>query len=208
MRATITPILLAAGGSSRFEGGHKLLAPLDLGEGPKPVAAHAYGALLAAFGQPPLVVLGARADEVRDALGDPPHAVVNPHHAEGMGTSLAVAAQTLRSRGGAVPAVLIALADMPLLNAAVHRAVAAALGPVPDAVARAFSPSPDGPRPGHPVGLGPDWLARLARLDGDAGLRDMLRSATIVRVPVDPRSQLDVDTRDALARAAAPGNGG
>ena len=199
----IAPVLLAAGTSSRFEGGHKLLAPLDLGDGPRPVVAHVFAALVEAFETPPLVVLGARAAEIEAALGAPARTIRNPDHARGMGTSLAVAARALLADGGPAPPVLLALGDMPLVNAATHRAVAGALGPAPDAAARATTAGTPRPRPGHPVALGPAWLERLAALDGDEGLRDALGGATVARVPVDARTQIDVDTRDALARAAS-----
>lgn len=205
MRAarSIVPILLAAGSSRRFEGGHKLLAPLDLGNGPRPVVAHAWNTLVEAFDAEPLVVLGARADEVRAALGEGARAIRNADYERGMGTSLALAARTLLAERGRAPAVLIALGDMPLVNVATYRAVAAALEPEADAAARAITAGTPAPRPGHPVALGPGWLDRLAALDGDGGLREVLRDAAVVPVPVDRLTQVDVDTRDALARAAA-----
>ena len=203
MTRPIVPVLLAAGSSSRFEGGHKLLATLDLGNGPRPVVAHALAALAEAFGTPPIVVTGARAHEVEAALGGEADVLRNPDHARGMGTSLAVAARVVMARD-AEAGVLLALGDMPRLNAGAHRAVAAALGDAPDAAARAVPDPPPGPPPlpGHPVALGPAWLPAMAALDGDEGLRAMLAGAAVTPVPVDPRTQVDVDTRAALARAA------
>ena len=196
----IVPILLAAGASTRFEGGHKLLAPLDLGDGPRPVVWHTARALDEAFDGPPIVVLGAREDEVRAAIDVPARIVVNDDYASGMGTSLALAARTLLGEP-TPPPVLVALGDMPLVNAATHRAVAAALGPHPKAAARAVTAGTPTPRPGHPVALGPGWLEALSGLHGDAGLRDVLLNADVARVPVDATTQIDVDTRVALARA-------
>ena len=198
------PILLAAGRSTRFEGGHKLLAPLTVDGRSMPVVAHAAAALRDAFDARPLVVLGARADEMRAALGPSHRFVANDAHADGMGTSLAAAARAIATDGAAGP-VLIAMGDMPLVNAATILAVVAALGPQPDAVARAVTAGTPTPRPGHPVALASAWLRRMARLDGDEGLGSVLRGVPVVRVPVDPRTQIDVDTRAALARAAASG---
>lgn len=195
MNRAIVPVLLAAGSSSRFHGGHKLLAPLDLGHGARPVVAHAAAALSEALG-PPLVVTGARGDEVAAALGCEARIVHNADHASGMGTSLALAARTLLDDPDP-PAMLLALGDMPLVDAATHRAVAAALGDAPNAAARATA---DG-RPGHPIALGPAWLALMAALTGDEGLRATLRNASVTEVRVDPRTQLDVDTREALMLA-------
>ena len=201
MSRAIVPVLLAAGSSSRFEGGHKLLSPLDRGAGPRPVVAHALAALLDGFDTRPIVVTGARGEEVEAALGAPATILHNPVHARGMGTSLAVAARAVLERHPGA-AMLLALGDMPLVNAATLRAVAAALSNAPDAAARAVTAGPP-PRPGHPVALGPAWLPVMAALTGDEGLRAVLAAAAVRPVPVDARTQIDVDTREALARAAA-----
>lgn len=202
MSRTIAPVLLAAGSSSRFGGGHKLLAQLDLGHGARPVIAHAAASLSEALG-PPLVVIGARANDVAAALGCDARIVHNPDHAHGMGTSLALAARTLLDWDDP-PAMLLALGDMPLVDTATHRAVAIALGDAPDAAARAVATG----RPGHPIALGPAWLALMVTLTGDEGLRAALRAASVTEVAADPRTQLDVDTREALARAAGWGRAG
>ena len=202
MSRAIVPVLLAAGASSRFAGGHKLLAPLDLGGGPRPVVAHALAALADAFGATPIVVTGARGAEVDAALGRPATILPNPDRGRGMGTSLALAARAVMARGDGA-AMLLALGDMPLVDIPTLRAVADALGDEPDAAARAVVAGPP-LRPGHPVALGPAWLPALARLTGDEGLRAVLPYGAVTPVPVPARTQIDVDTRDALASAAAP----
>lgn len=190
------PILLAAGRSTRFRGGHKLLAPLR-GE---PVVVHALRALLEAGLDPPLVVLGGESVAVEAALQEAfPRvafeAVVNGRYAEGLGTSLALAARLCGERP-----LLVALGDMPCLSAADHRAVVAALDPSdPLAVARGS----EGGVAGHPVAMGRAWPALLAGLGGDRGAGALLREAAITFVPLDPATQIDVDTREALARAEA-----
>ena len=193
------PVLLAAGRSARFEAGHKLLAPL----GGEPVIVHVLRALAGAGLGAPLVILGGEAEAVERALAAafPPDtfdAARNSRHAEGMGTSLALAA---RLRPG-LP-LLVALGDMPCLRAADHAAVAAALDPDdPRAVARGTAEGEAGGAPGHPVAFGPGWSDDLAALDGDRGAASLLRGRDVARVPLDPATQIDVDTRAALARAA------
>lgn len=191
----IRPILLAAGRSSRFEGAHKLLATID---GRSVVALAARALVDAGLGRP-LVVLGARAEEVGAALGrelaGSVDLVTNPEFESGMGGSIALAAR-LVSEG---EAVLIALADMPLLPAADHRAVAEALGTEPLAVARGRAEG----RPGHPVAFGPAWRRRLAELSGDRGAASLLGDARVSWVDLDPVTQLDVDTHEALEEARA-----
>ena len=196
-------VLLAAGSSKRFENGHKLLASLDFGTGPQAVVAHAHDALCDAFLTPPLVVLGPRADEIRATLGDGSRTILNERHALGMGTSIAAAARWVSTNIGPRTAIHLALGDMPLVDPATHRAVAAGLGDAPDAVARAWIVGSS--TFGHPITLGAGWLPVLETLDADVGLREHLRNLPVAPVPVEGRTQLDVDTRAALAIAAGAG---
>lgn len=195
----IAAVLLAAGRSTRFEGGHKLLAE-HRGE---PVVVHAARALTEA-GLAPLVVLGARADEVRAAIGralpDAPVSFVrNERHAEGMGRSLAKGVASLPRDAAAV---LIALGDMPLVTGREIALVRAAHDvDDPHAVTRAVAAGEGhaAGRPGHPTVLGHGWFAALCELNGDRGATSILKDVPFRAVPVDPATQADVDTRDALA---------
>ena len=106
-----------------------------------------------------IVVLGARADEVRagaDLRGA--EIVVCDDWAEGMGASLR---RGLAAAGDA-DEVVIMLADQPFLTAAVVARVRAAAGPAARAVF--------GGAPGHPVVLRRALLARAGELHGDRGL--------------------------------------
>jgi molybdenum cofactor cytidylyltransferase len=172
-------LVLAAGEGRRF-GGPKQLALVD----GRPLVEHAVEAVTAVLDRV-VVVLGARAEEVRrgaDLHGS--EVVVCPDWAEGMGASVrcGLAALTGAER------VLVAVADQPGLTPAAVRAVLATGGS-----ARAVY---DG-RPGHPVVLGPDLLARAGELRGDTGFRDLLSG-----VPAVECGHLgdwwDIDTREDL----------
>ena len=194
--AALRPVLLAAGRSTRFQDGFKLLEPVA-GE---PVVVRSLRALFEAGLGRPLVVTGSRAADVTDALkaafGDVFDAVPNPRFAEGMATSIAVAARAVPDGSP----LLLALADMPLVGAALHAAVARALDPDdPGCVARARSDS----QPGHPVAFGSGWLPELRLLEGDRGAAPLLKGHPVRWVEVDPATQIDVDTREALDRANA-----
>ena len=186
-------LLLAAGRSSRFEDGHKLLAE-HAGE---PVVVHAARALAQA-GLAPVIVLGAEADAVREAITRALPAaratmVVNERFAEGMGGSIACG---MRALAADADAVLIALGDMPLVGAREVRLVLDAHDAAdPRAVTRAVG----GGRPGHPTLLGRSWFDALGRLEGDRGAAAILGNTPFRAVPVEPRTQADVDTREALA---------
>jgi molybdenum cofactor cytidylyltransferase len=84
--------------------------------------------------------------------------------------------------------VLVALADQPGLTPAAVRAVLDRPGS-----ARAVY----GGRPGHPVVLGPELLARAGELRGDAGFRDLLAGVPAVECGHLGRA-LDIDTREDL----------
>jgi molybdenum cofactor cytidylyltransferase len=204
----IGAVVLAAGGSSRLGGG----APKQLlAYGGRPLVRRAAEAALAAATAPVVVVLGARADAVREALaGLPVRVVVNAAWAEGMSTSVAAGVRALLDAtadgaglGSALDGALLTLADQPLVDAA-------ALGALVRAFAERRTPIVAAEY-GAVVGA-PALFAR-ARLDallalppGDRGAGALLRGAAaheLTRVPL-AAAALDVDTpADAAALAAA-----
>jgi molybdenum cofactor cytidylyltransferase len=172
-------LILAAGEGRRF-GGPKQLAPLD----GRPLIEHALAALSSL--ERVVVVLGARADEVRAGadLGTA-EVVICEDWAEGIGASLRRGIAAL----GAVDEVVIALADQPFITPAAVERVRAAAGPAARAVY--------GGIPGHPVAIRRPLLDRAGALRGDGGFRDLLDGVVQVDCSdvADPR---DIDTRDDL----------
>jgi len=172
-------LVLAAGAGRRF-GGTKQLAEL----GGRPLIEHALSALGAL--ERVVVVLGARADEVRAGadLGAA-ELVVCTRWAEGMSASLRCGLDALAG----AEEVVIALADQPFVTPAVVERVRSARGPAARAVY-------DG-APGHPVVIRRPLLDRAGELSGDAGFRDLLDGVAEVECAdlADPR---DIDTRDDL----------
>ena len=161
-RRSAAGLLLAAGAGRRF-GGPKQLALLD----GRPLIEHALAALSEL--DRVVVVLGARADEIRAGaeLGNA-ELVVCPDWAEGMSASLRHGLDALAG----VDEVVIGLADQPFITAAVVARVRA----VPGSAARAVY---DG-LPGHPVVVRRGLLERAGELLGDAGFRDLLDGAAQV----------------------------
>jgi CTP:molybdopterin cytidylyltransferase MocA len=172
-------LVLAAGEGRRF-GGPKQLARLD----GRPLVEHALAALSGL--DRVVVVLGARADEVRAGadLGAA-EVVVCSDWAEGMSASLRCGLDALAGAGE----VVIALADQPLVTAAVVARVRSAPGPAARAVYAGA--------PGHPVVIRRPLLERAGELRGDAGFRDLLGGVAEVECSdlADPR---DIDTREDL----------
>jgi molybdenum cofactor cytidylyltransferase len=195
-------VVLAAGGSTRLGAPKQLLA-----YGGRPLARRAAEAALAVATAPVVVVLGAHAEAVGEALaGLPVRAVVNAAWADGMSTSIAAGVRALLDAARGLPALdaaLLTLADQPLVDAA-------ALGALVRAFAERRTPIVAAEY-GETVGA-PALFAR-ARLDallalpvGDRGAGALLRGAAaheLTRVPL-PGAALDVDTpADAAALATA-----
>ena len=178
--------LLAAGRASRF-GADKLAAACAGG----PLAGHAVAAVLAT-GLPALCITapGARPSWLP---ADIP-AVPNPDAAEGLATSVALAAREAARRGA--PSLLLHLADMPCVTPALLLAVA-------EAGAMGACRYPSG-RPGVPARFPADRFAELASLAGDRGAAALLQAdPAVVLVDCAADDLIDVDTPEALARAEA-----
>jgi nicotine blue oxidoreductase len=135
----------------------------------------AAGTLAEAGCAPVLVVVGARADEVRAAAPELTY-VGNPGWDAGMASSLRAGLAALAGTPAAAAVVL--LVDMPgVTPSAVRRITAVA---APDVLAMGGY----GDRRGHPVLLGRDhWAGVAGSATGDRGARDYLRAhADAVRV--------------------------
>lgn len=184
--AAVAGLLLAAGGGSRL-GMPKALVEF---EGER--LADRGVRLLAEGGcRPVLIVLGAAEVPVAGAV-----VVRNPGWASGMGSSLRAG---LRALPPSAPAVVIALADQPLVRPdAVRRLIAAFEAGARVAVA-AY-----GGAPRNPVLVAREHLAEVAALaEGDVGARPFLRAnpELVTAVPCDDvGAPTDIDTQDDLRR--------
>jgi len=189
MSGPLAIALLAAGKASRFGGGkldaelrgkrlgrHALDAALELGQGP----------VLVVIGDP-VPAFAADASELVERLA-------NPRAAEGLGTSVALAARHASERGAI--ALLLLAADMPLVSAATLRRLVDACAPgIASAVRHA-----DG-HPGIPACFPREWFKALQGLSGDQGAGKLLRGPGKVRTIVTPIEELaDVDTSQDLAQ--------
>jgi CTP:molybdopterin cytidylyltransferase MocA len=169
--------VLAAGSGTRFDGGK--LEAMCAG---KPLGRWVLDAVEAAGLGPGTIVTGP--DGVSFAEGW--SAAVNPMPEAGLGSSLAIAAQ-LNSHEGAM---LVLLADMPLVTPAYLRALAAIDAP-------AATRYPEG-HAGVPALLDRELIAAATQLTSDHGLGTMLRTASLLEPPVGMLR--DVDTLDDLAQ--------
>jgi len=185
----IAAVVLAAGSGSRF-GGAKQLAELD----GLPLLEHALRAVEAVPAiERIVVVLGARADEIRAGVDfGAAEVVVCDEWEEGQAASLRCGIDAIDGAGAA----LLMLGDMPRITPQViERFAELAERYGSEARARAVY---DG-APGHPVVLGSAYFAALSGLSGDFGARDVLKK--IGAYPIECGqlcSAADVDTPEAL----------
>lgn len=182
--AGLALVLLAGGQSARF-GGPKLIAPL----GGKPLALHAAEMLAALPFAARYAVIGPEVPDLA-ALGYNCVPLSPPGALQARSLALGVAA----AEAGGARAVLVALADMPL---------------VPPAHIRALVGRFDGDRIATeaegvtmpPALFGATHFAALTALGGDRGGAVRLKGAPTVLL--DPRLALDVDRPEDLASAEA-----
>lgn len=186
---TLVGLLLAAGSGERY-GGPKALAETY----GVPWVVSSAGVLRDGGCDLVVVVVGAAADDVRELL-DPGVTVVEATDwAAGMGASLWAGLRAID--GLDAEAVMVHLVDLPDVDAAVIRRVAAAA--TPSVLARAEY----GGEPGHPVLIGrTHWAAVAAVATADRGARDYLAAHDVVLVDCsDLAGGVDVDERPILDR--------
>ncbi|MQX36572.1 nucleotidyltransferase family protein [Roseospira navarrensis] len=194
-------VLLAAGLGRRMGGPNKLLCDLE----GMPVVRRAALPFRAALpaDAPRVVVTGRDAAKVTAALdGLGFSGVYNPDFSDGMGRSIAAGVAALPAD---VDGILIALGDMPGLQADTVHAMRAALSADLDPASAILRPMHDG-HAGHPVLWGADYRSALAALTGDRGGRDLiLQHAGRLRQVVvdDPAVIRDIDQPSDLAAARA-----
>jgi molybdenum cofactor cytidylyltransferase len=177
--------LLAAGRSTRFGDSDKLGAPL----GGRALIEWAAGAGRSVNAAQHFVVMGPDFPQQYCQAGY--RQVVNNIPAEGLASSLRLAACYARESGAS--ALLILLGDMPLVTADHLRRVLALSDPTRPVFSRIVGGA------AQPPALFPSAMfPPLEGLSGDNGARGLARDAAFVEAPAD--SLIDVDTPEDLAR--------
>lgn len=183
--------MLAAGRGLRF-GGETPKPLLDLGG--RPLVVHAVAAAIGSGLTPVVVVVSD--ERIAAVLAADAHAATiarNEEPERGISSSLRVALRTLEA-DASIDAVVVGLADQPLMGSDAYRRVAGAL----DRGAQLAVATYGGVR-GNPVLIGRvHWKEALA-LVGDEGARVLLRRHGAVEVPCDGTGDpADVDTPEDL----------
>ncbi|MGW2719672.1 nucleotidyltransferase family protein [Streptomyces sp. NPDC001492] len=187
-RQEVAGLVLAAGGGRRLGGRPKAL----LQHRGRPLVEHAVRVLRAAGCTRVHVVLGARADAVRErAELEGCVLVENPEWEQGMGTSLRAGLDSLAGTGAR--AALVSLVDQPGIGPEAAERVLAAYRDEASLVSAAY----EGVR-GHPVLFGSaHWAGIAETATGDRGARAYLKAhepaVTLVECG-DVAQPYDIDT--------------
>ncbi len=183
--------ILAAGRGERFGGATP--KPLAGFRG-RPLVLHALDAARGSGLAPIFVVVGNGAASVRAVLPGDVEVVANPAFATGIASSLVAALRAATAHPG-IAALVIGLADQPLVGPGSYRLLAATY----DEGARLAVATYGGVR-GNPVLLAREHWDEAMQLTGDEGARALLRHHPAVEVPCDGTgSPTDVDTPADLA---------
>lgn len=184
----VSAILLAAGEGKRM-GRPKLLMPF----GRYTVLEQTIDNLLSSNVDEVVVVLGARAGEIKHVIADRPVKVmINPDYHRGMSTSLIAG---LKQVDGKAQKVMVALADQPLIDGETYnRLIEASLGCDKGIVVPTYRT-----KRGNPVIFSIKYKSELLGLEGDVGGREILKKHPddIFEVAVDSESvNIDINTLD------------
>jgi len=191
---TVAAIVLAAGRSSRMAPHNKLLLPDRTG---KPMIARVVDNVLSSAARPVIVVIGHRADAVRDALGGRPVQYVEAaDHADGLSASLKAGIAAVPP---AASAAIICLGDMPLVTGRMIDRVIAAYDR--DEGRLIVVPAHHG-KPGNPILWDRRFFGEMRGLSGDAGARFLLgrHLEHVAEIEIEQDAVLrDFDTVESLA---------
>ncbi len=184
----VSAILLAAGKSERM-GQNKLLLPWGGGT----VLQRTLDNLLASRAGEVIVVLGSRAQEINETIGDRKVVVVmNPDYTRGMSTSL-LTGLGMVSQGARF--ILVALGDQPLITTHIYnKLIEAALSTDKGMIV----PTYKGER-GNPILISTGYRADLRGQSGDIGGRELLKAYPddVLEVPIDSESVLvNINTKE------------
>jgi len=193
-RPFLSGIILAAGASTRM-GRPKQLLRL----GGRCLLQHVIDAAAASCLDEIIVVLGHRAEEIREALelraGRAVRIVLAADSAQGQSASLRAG---LRAASPHASAAAILLGDQPTVTSQLIDRVAREYLHSGSAIARPVYSRPDGGRvPGHPVFLARRIWPWADKLNGDEGARALISAHPqwVLEIPIQGEPPVDIDSR-------------
>lgn len=194
---TFSAVVLAAGLSSRMQGQHKLLLPID----GQPAVRRTVSALAAAGPEEIVVVTGFKGRAVMEALdGLPVRFQSNPRYEEGQMTSVAAGVAAL---GAPCNVVMVCLADQVLLDAADYLELIDAFAAMSHG--SILVPVFNGQR-GNPVAFSASYAAEVISGHVNPGCRKLIAEhpeEVFVHEAAHDRFTIDMDTPEDYARILA-----
>jgi molybdenum cofactor cytidylyltransferase len=186
---TVSAIILAAGRSSRFEDGHKLLVEID----GVPIVRHVCRTIAETSIDEILLVVAHANDPVAIAAGPGRwRTVENPEASQGLSTSLLVGLKEIADNADGA---LVALADMPGITPALVSELLSAFSANRTSI---VYPVSEDQRRGHPIIWPKSLFAELAGVTGDVGGKSVLSANQHLWFPVPCQiagAFVDIDTR-------------
>ncbi|AIP33766.1 2-C-methyl-D-erythritol 4-phosphate cytidylyltransferase family protein [Paraburkholderia xenovorans LB400] len=191
---TFSAVVLAAGLSSRMQGQHKLLLPLD----GQPAVRRTVSALAGAGPAQIVVVTGYKGRAVMEALdGLPVGFQSNPRYEEGQMSSVAAGVAALTAP---CSVVMVCLADQVLLDAADYRELIDAFAAMPRG--SILVPFFNGQR-GNPVAFSASYAAEVVSGHVNPGCRKLIAEHpddVFIHEAAHDRFTIDMDTPEDYAR--------
>lgn len=186
-------IILAAGNSARL-GRPKQLLPYK----GKTLIGHIVGEAYAASLHPIVVVTGAFAPEISDALkGQPVEIFYNPNWETGMGSGVVTGLSGLLGAYPGIQSVIITVCDQPFISALLFQQLIerkALSGK--EIIACSYSDTV-----GTPVLFGRPWFEKLLNLSGNEGAKKLLQQHKEDMSAISfPEGDIDIDTEEDYRR--------
>jgi molybdenum cofactor cytidylyltransferase len=169
MTFVVSPLLLAAGQSTRF-GSNKLLHPLSHKGETKPLILHAIMPWLSCFSSVSVIVRDNNLELITTLKSSEFAPCLNLISATAPDTGMSASLLSGIRASQQADAWLIGLADMPFINSTVIEASRIALNGGAAITQPRFND-----KPGHPVGFNKEYLSELLALRGDKGAKQILQ---------------------------------
>lgn len=185
---SIAVLILAAGASTRMEGGPKQLLPWK----DSTLLGHAIEQARQ-LTESVFVVLGAHADEIKEIIPKNVKTIYNPNWEQGMGTSISVGTKHLFKSNSNLSGLLIMLADQPFLDFSYLRKIKTEFEKDKyKIVATSY-----GKKLGVPAMFHPSLFLELSKLNQDVGARHIIEKYKSDTIPIFPDGkQIDIDTKN------------
>ena len=182
-------IILAAGKASRMGKPKQLLTYQGIS-----LISHAVKIALNSICKPVVVVLGAYAEQIKPQIDKFPIQIVeNPHWQTGMSSSIRAGITAIKESNSKLDAVIIALADQPLINSAVFNQLIQSYQQTENIIiASAYDDIV-----GVPALFNQSLFSELMQLQGDKGAKYLMRKYQneVLTIKI-PEAGIDIDTPD------------